>query len=761
MSQEKPVTAELRPLERLARLHGIQLEYEDIESVIHKASPESLKATLAAVGVDASTDAAVAAALERAEDARWEGLCDGVFVRAQSDFPCSLALRLPLARGAQPADVPSRLKVVFEVTDESGRTWQIEGDTSAARVTQTRAKGADRLVWCEVPMPEGLDVGYYDFIVRANLGRKTFKQAVRVAICPDRAWLPPELEGQGRRAGLAIALYGLRSEKNWGIGDFGDLKALVRWAAEALDVDVIGLNPLHAIANRQPYNISPYYPISRYYRNFVYLCVPEMEDYKASEEAQRLVASEPFRHQLAEARAVEKVPYEKVAFLKMNVLRRAFQHFLEHCWGAREEHPRRAEFEAYIAREGALLDGYATFCALNEHFMAKDEGIWVWCEWPEEFHDPDSKAVAKWREEHWQEVLFHKWLQWQIEKQLGEVQALARSLGSAVGLYHDLALGVDPSGADAWLSRKYLVWDATVGAPPDPLAPQGQDWAFHPANRDAYRADAYRLFIQEIRSNCRHGGALRIDHVMRLFRLFWILKGKTAADGLYVENYADDLIRLLALESVRNRTLIIGEDLGTVPDNCRQSLNRFGICSYCVFQFERDKAGNLRPPSAYPELALATVTTHDMPPLAAFWTFQDIELRNRLGLVGGEQAFFDAINHRKWDKRKILEGLVAAGLLHPGYLSNPEDIYEMTGDIHNAITGFLVSTPARLTVISQEDLLKSTEQQNVPGIVDDYENWSTRMRYTIEQLRTEPLVAGCAAMYRNWIQRSGRGRKTP
>jgi 4-alpha-glucanotransferase len=348
------------------------------------------------------------------------------------------------------------------------------------------------------------------------------------------------------------------------------------------------------------------------------------------------------------------------------------------------------------------------------------------------------------------------YLQWQVELQLQEAQDLARSLGATVGLYHDLALGVDPSGADLWAYRNFLVPGLTVGAPPDDFALEGQDWGFHPPNGEQYRNDCYRLFVHEIRKNCRPGGALRIDHIMKFFRLFWIPQGRSAADGTYVEYRSQDLLPILALESQRCKTLVIGEDLGTVPPQVREILRGFSILSYRLFYFERDGSGAFKEPQSYPDHALATVSTHDLPTLAGFWMEQDVHLRNHLGMFPNEADFQSALRQRKTDKEHIVQRLVASGFISEKKVATPAIYGEFTDDIHEAIVGFILSTPAKLAVLSQEDLFKDIRQQNVPGTVSEHHNWSTKMKYSLEELWHDTTAQHCARLFRLWVDRSGR-----
>lgn len=642
----------------------------------------------------------------------------------------------------------------------------VEGDGTEARhsfasdklsfLAEAEIDGVRYRRW-GLPFPTGLSSGRCDLRLSVDVGDKRYEQTVPLIICPERAYLPVALREKGRGAGIAVALYGLRSRRNWGIGDFSDLKEFVTWAVQELRVEVIGLNPLHAISNRRPYGISPYYPVSRFYRNFVYLDVEAIEDYRDAPEAQALVQARETQDLLARLRAAPLVQYEQVASIKGQGLALIFDAFLRKHWEKRgRQSERRRDFEAYLGREGEMLARFAMFCALDETIRRQNPGVWTWRQWPESLQDPASLAVAEFCRQHRERILFYQYLQWQIEVQLQEVHDLARSLGAGIGLYHDLALGSDPGGADFWAYRHFSVDGVTVGAPPDDFALTGQEWGFHPPRRESHRQDGYRLFLEEIRKNCAEGGALRIDHIMRFFRLFWIPKGKPPAAGAYVEDFPADLLRILALESQRRESLIIGEDLGTVSSGVRETLQSFGIFSYKVFYFEKDERGDFRGPESYPELALATVSTHDLPTLAGFWKAEDIYLRQGLGMFPSEKEFQVALEKRREDKGKILQRLVASGFLEARKPQVPEAYPELTRGIQSAVIGFLMSSPAKLVVISQEDLLRDARQQNLPGTIEEHQNWSVKMAYSLEELREHEHVQECARIFRRWVIKCGR-----
>jgi 4-alpha-glucanotransferase len=352
--------------------------------------------------------------------------------------------------------------------------------------------------------------------------------------------------------------------------------------------------------------------------------------------------------------------------------------------------------------------------------------------------------------------LFYKYIQWQLDQQFAAAQEEAQRGGLSIGLYHDLALATDRFGADLWAHRSFFVSGSRVGSPPDGFSPKGQDWAFPPPNSERHYEDGYRLFAESIRKNLRHGGALRIDHVMRFFHLFWIPDGMEALEGTYVRDRHEDLLRILALESVRNKVLIVGEDLGTVPDEVREALHRFGILSYRLLYFEQDRNGSMRRPEEYPRDALVSATTHDLPTLAGFWLGRDIEARRGAGLLLDDATYRQMLADRSREKQKLLDLLTVLKLLPEWFPRNADDVPDLTGELHNAIVGFLVSTPSKLMVLNQEDLLKETEQQNLPGSTAEYPNWRRKMRCTVEELWESPEVQAFTRMFRGWLERTGR-----
>lgn len=671
---------------------GVQQEFWDIFGSLHQTTATTNRAILAALGIDASSEESLEAGLALRESTRSQTLWPPVLVTGQSE---------PLGFPAGALEI---------VTEQGERLQSGPGLKLPLGYHNARLAGAD----------------------------------LRLIVTPDRAWLPEK----ARCAGLGITLYGLRSARNWGCGDFRDLTDLIEWAVPSLHVDFIALNPLHAIHNRRPYNTSPYLPNSIFYRNHLYLDVEAVPGFDA---IRHLFEDDETLAEIGRLRESPTVEYERVAALKRRALTLIFDA------GAPD-----ASCLQWIEGEGDLLRLFATCSALDEFVHHENPEIWVWPDWPEQYRDPDSPAVREFAARYAREILFHGWLQWLVDGQLQRVQARARELGMSIGLYHDLALATDRCGSDLWAHRPFYVAGCRVGSPPDDFSPSGQDWSFPPPNSARHREDGYRLFVESIRKSLRHGGALRIDHVMRLFRLYWIPEGHDATDGAYVRDYAADLVRILALESVRNRVVIVGEDLGTVEPEVRETLQRFGILSYRLLYFERNENG-FKPPAEYPVQALVATTTHDLPTITGFWAGADIEARLRAGIIdnAGRHA---QIGDRIREKQRLLDALLVTGLLPAEHERDAARIPELTGELHYAIAGFLAQTPAMLWLINQEDMTKEPDQQNLPGTTWQYPNWSRKMRWTLESLR-EPGEADreaqdCAVMIRDWIARAGRATET-
>jgi len=717
----------------------IEPEFWDIWGNHHVPDPAVKQAILRSLGVACDSTSQLRQALEARSLQQWGHPLPMCLV-VSGETPLSLPLRVPLELSGHKL----HLTVISEIGAETNKSVDLAGLPQSGETTIASRRYVEKTY----PWPNGpLPLGYYR--VRTAMEGQAHHES-RLIVAPDRAWLPHALEAGGRLAGVAVSLYGVRSQRNWGCGDFTDLEHLLSWLKEDLHGSFLALNPLHAIENRQPYNTSPYLPNSALFRNPLYIDVERVAEFPSSSIAQKLAASESVRRRLTELRDAPFVEYERVWRLKRFFLQLVFREFLRHPDSARAQ-----SFQHFVQEQGSRLDGFATYCALWDHLHRRNRDLWVWPDWPQPYQDPTSPEVAAFQQQHSRQILFHKFLQWLIDEQLQAVQDKSDSLGLPIGLYHDMALATDKCGADLWAYRPFFVSGCRVGSPPDGFAPDGQDWAFPPPNTVQHHDDGYRLFIDTIRANSRQGGALRIDHVMRLFRLYWIPDGMTAKHGAYVQDSYKDLLRILALESVRGKFLIVGEDLGTVTDHVREALEQARILSYKVFYFEKDNSGGFYRPEEYARQSLVASTTHDLPTLAGFWTGRDIEARRDAGL-SDEQACSRQHAERAADKQQMLDMLHDLRLLPDWFPKTVNQVPELAGELHNAIIGFLVQTPSMLMVLNQEDLTKETEQQNLPASTWQYPNWRRKMKYTIEELRSAKDAQDFAAMFRNWLARAGR-----
>jgi len=543
----------------------------------------------------------------------------------------------------------------------------------------------------------------------------------------------PEAFAKGERLwGLAVQLYGVRSRRNWGMGDFTDLATLLEFTAAA-GGDLVGLNPLHALFPDNPAHISPYSPSHRGFLNVLYIDVEAVPELATCESAKRRLASVDFLRELASLRAARHVDYPGVARAKFAILRELFSQF---CIAGG---PRGAEFAAWRTERGEHLERFARFEALQSHFRQQDAACWGWPAWPPAYRDPASPAVAEFAAAHADEVSWHAWLQWIADAQLAACAERARTLGMAVGIYRDLAVGANPGGAEVWSAREvFAVGDgrgggAHAGAPPDEINLMGQDWGLPPFIPHALAEADFAPFIDILAANMRHAGALRIDHVMGLMRLFWVPAGCPASEGAYVAYPFEAMLGCVVEASRRAACLIIGEDLGTVPEGFRERLALAGIFSYHPLIFERSPDAQFRLPAEITSQGIVAAGTHDLPTLAGFWNGEDLRERVRLNLFPSEEVRARTATERDWDRGRLLWALEREHLLPPGVSKDPAAMPEISVETLAAVHAYLARSQAQLFAVQAEDLLGVREQANLPGTLEDqHPNWQRKLPLPLE-----------------------------
>lgn len=541
--------------------------------------------------------------------------------------------------------------------------------------------------------------------------------AIEAPVC----FLPDWLE-RGRAWGITCQLYGLRSDRNWGIGDFEDLARLAELAAPA-GADFIGISPVHALFLAEPRHDSPYSPSSRRFLNPLFIAVDRLKGGGASDAGE-----------IKQVRSPDLVDYIGVSQLKRSALEAEYQRFRANEING--DGAQAGEFETFRRAHGTPLEDFALFEALSEAMVQQGHSA-GWHDWPEKLKDKKNTEVRKFRDENRERVLFHMWLQWVAHRQLSEAQHRALAAGMRIGLYLDLAVGVAPDGASTWAEPENVLRGVRVGSPPDAFNTQGQDWGLAPLAPQALEAEHGRLFAQMIREAVGPAGALRIDHAMALMRLYLIPADLHSTDGAYVQYPLRQLLEALASASQDARAIIIGEDLGNVPPNFRQIMRAARILGYRVLFFERDAEGGFKPALAYEQEALACISTHDLPTLRGWWTGHDIETRVRVGLDDEESAQTNRAE-RAGDRVKLLSALMESGVLPddlaPAAREERAPPAELTRELSVAISRFLARTPCRLVALQLEDLAGAIDRANMPGTTERHPNWQRKLPLKLEEL---------------------------
>ncbi|MGQ9370589.1 4-alpha-glucanotransferase [Azospirillum sp. ST 5-10] len=709
-----------RPLERLAERMGIETAYTDAAGRTVTMTRGTIRTVLRAMGVEAADDDAAEAHLAAIERDELSRALPPVVVRRVDRPPFGVPVTLAAGTGT--------LRWTLRTEDGDRR----EGTATVADLPLLRQAALDgrpvEVRRLDLPAPPP---GYHGLRVSAD---GVVGETSLIAV-PGRCHLPEALEAGRRLWGMAAQLYALRSASDWGVGDFGDLANLVEIAASR-GAAVVGLNPLHALFLDLPDQASPYSPASRLFLHPLAIDATAVPELATSAAVRARIATPEFQEALSAARDCALVDYEAVTRLKLPILEALFAEFR-----AAAAPERRAAFEDFRRAAGAALERFCVFQALRERFAA--EGVSDWRRWPDTLHDPASPAVAAFAADHRDRVDFYAWLQWIADGQLAAAAGRFRAHGAAIGLYRDLAVGAAGAGAETWMAPHVVVSAAHVGAPPDLFNPAGQDWGLPPFHPHALREDAYRPFIALVRANMRHAGALRIDHAMALQHTYWVPAGSAPADGAYVTYPMEDLLGILALESRRNRCLVIGEDLGTVPAGFRERMEQAGILSYRVLFFEWTEDGGFVGPDDYPYLALATAGSHDLATLRGWWQGRDIAEKERAGLYPDPGEAKRQRERRRDERGRLIDALRDAGLPLAASFGGDSPYDTALGQ---AVHAYLARTASAIAMVQLDDMTDEPDQINLPGSTDEYPNWRRKLSLTLEELADDPLAGALASI---------------
>lgn len=734
---EKTSNGDRALLRRVAALCGIEPQYEDGWGRDHDVEDETLKALLSALGYSAVTPKDLLHVLDDLAERSCRNVVDPVHVVPEGTHPVAVVLTVAesLAYG----------RYRWCLRREDGSESQGEGSLAALPSLEPMEPWGRsclrRLLYLWAPV----DCGYHDLELHLHGPRGESMARQRLIIVPRRAYLPEALRGDRKLWGLTGQLYSVRSDRNWGIGSFSDLKALIDWAAD-LGASFVGINPLGLLFPEDSSKVSPYGPSSRRFLQPWYIDVEAVPEFEECEEVRRWCGEKEFQEACRLARESSLVDYERVWAMQRRALQRLFQHFCEHHLKRGSE--RAQSFSRFLAQEGKDLEDYGVFHALDSHFRALNPAVWGWTLWPKAYQDKASDAVSRFASEHRDAITFHQYLAWIAREQLASCGHRSWERGLAVGLYGDLPVGVDPAGLDTWLDPDIYARDVRLGAPPDDFNPNGQEWGVCPWIPQRLRHRAYEPFVAMLRANMREFGALRMDHVMGLMRQYWIPAGKDARCGAYVRYPLQDLLGIVLLESERNRCAIVGEDLGTVPQRIREAMRESGLfgCRLCFF--ERMEDGTFPPPSHYPAQSMASFATHDLPTLEGFWQGTDLRLRRRLQLYPSPQVR-RALARRRVADKKALRVLLRSW----GYQEEPggtqkerkKEEQRLAPLRAAALYRYLAACGSKLLAVSLEDLCGMTDQVNVPGTVHEHPNWRRKLPFPVEALQEHPRVQAIVA----------------
>ncbi|MBQ9274924.1 MAG: 4-alpha-glucanotransferase [Succinivibrio sp.] len=716
-------------LQELADERGVAREYIDVRNELVTIEPQSRLNALKIMGYDLDNPAELAKVLQAEEARPYSEILDPVTVLRDGEP------RFFLLRSRASLSEEAELSLSFELEDGTRLTRQLP--LYQAEIAEYHEVEGVEYDVRRVYLEEDLPYGYHSVSAVIRDGYNVFNSIKSsLIITPLKAYMPDDL-AQGRRLwGVSVQLYAVRSRRNWGMGDFDDLKSLLHELSRC-GGQFVGLNPMHAgyPNNPDPNAVSPYSPSSRRWLNIAYISVPAVPEYNECPEAVDLVNSQAVQQKIKALRDREYVDYRGVIELKLKVLRVIFDKMKVDD----RRSTRGKKFLEFIEQGGRSLLDMATFDALQEFFVKQGKAAASWMDFPREYQKASQPFVEVWRKEHSDDVRFYCYLQFLAAEQLQQAYEQAGADGLIVGTYRDLAVGVPSGSCDVW-SDEFDVFRAKgeVGAPPDPLGPLGQAWGLSPMDPTALKRCGYKPLIDLYRANMRSCGALRIDHAAGLYRFWWIMLGQPAKTGAYVQTPLHDLLGIIALESWRNRCLIICEDLGTIPMELREALLECGALSYKIFFNERSYDGGFIDPKLYVPVSMAALTTHDMPTIKGWWEDRDLIDGVSLGIYTQEQC--DALREeRRIAKQRMFDSMHYLGSLDSSFPSDPSQV-PFSPQLVRALQVHVCRSSCLLYSSQLEDWIGVEKPVNVPGTMSEYPNWKRKLTMDLEDIFTNDYV---------------------
>lgn len=720
-------------VDELAEKVGILPEFET-DGIVYHTSFETKKALLEALGYSVDSPQSVKKELQTILEKPFKKALPPVLVVSCEEKNVDVPVCI------KASETPETLK--YEIVFEDGEKLSGEKNTSELPVLEKKIISQkiyeQRILTLSVPAL----LGYHTLKVSGDSVVKQ-GQSMSLIVTPEKCYMPEMMRQGGKPWGFPVQLYALRSEHNWGIGDFSDLKEMTA-AAKTLGADIVGINPINVSFMAKPEIASPYYSSCRMFLNPLYIDVMAVEEAKDCQDLQEYVSSKSFKTALKKARDAALVDYTAVAKLKIKAFEILFADF------KKASADRRKAFEEFCEKGGKDLQNAALYQVLADFFVKKKKNV-GFKSWGEKYASPDTKESIAFAKENVDKINYYKYLFWLADEQFQKVSDESERQGLGIGLYQDLAVGVASESAETWGAQDLFVTELSIGSPPDMFNANGQKWGVAPMRPDVMREEAYASYRRILSANMKRAGAVRIDHVMGLVRLYCMPDG---GDGAYIRYNVNDLIGIVALESHRNKCLVVGEDLGVVPDFFREILEKAGILSFRIFRYEQTEEGCYKPLSSYPRTALIASGTHDMPTLLGYWLETDLETAKQIGLIDDEKKA-DVHKFRYKERFSMMEGLARTGrwFINQERYDEELDGQFLPDRLIEEVYSYLATAPCCLLLVQLEDLLEQKEQMNMPGTSNEYPNWRWKLTKTVAELcEDEDMKRICATIRRNRMQ---------
>ncbi|XPF93922.1 4-alpha-glucanotransferase [Colwellia sp. RE-S-Sl-9] len=716
-------------VEKLAELVGFHKNYVNSFGIKQTPKKEALASLLNAMGFNLTSEQVLAEQIQTLQEKQWRNILPTTHIIKSTNKTPFIPISIHNS-GVQQT-------ISWTITTENGDLFNQHLDTSNLELIDTTKLNESTFSKYQLPIPQ-IEEGYHKLSIKCGEQQSN----CHLIVVPETCFSAEEAH-KNKVWGYTAQLYSIRSEQNFGMGDFEDLNKLIIGASKQ-GASTVGLNPLHPLYQNNPAHISPYSPTSRCFINTLYINVQNVPNFSTCQLAQEKFNNEDFQTKLASARSSQLIDYPAVAELKFELLEILFDDFIISPQEINDSI--RQDFICFTQEQGEDLFTLATFEALYEHFRELDPSIYDWKAWPKEYQSPNTQAVKIFQELHATRIQYFMYLQWLAHEQLTNAANLTQTHDMPIGLYLDLAVGCDGSGVDVWSNQEVYVSGAAIGAPPDAMNTLGQNWGLTPMNPVALKEQGYQPLIKALRCNMQYAGALRIDHILGLMRQYWIAPEMGAHEGIYITFPLDDILSIIALESRRSRCVVIGEDLGTVPEGFGEIIAKSGLLSYKVLYFERWwETGLFKRPELYPSQSIATVSTHDVPTLVGWWASRDLTWRRKLNLYPNDELKDQEQIDRIKDRHCLIDALKDVGTLSADDV-NSETLEITNSHLNIAVQKYIGLSKSHIQLIPLEDALELLEQVNIPGTIDEHPNWRQKLPIILDELWSIPSILNIASL---------------